>query len=232
MNLHFKRIVHRFALVCVCVCALVSAFGQESGVGYVRFVNGIGLEGRMKLSMNGEAVNAKGYQSGEYTGGVGLKVGGYDFAFEHPLLEKLERNIQVVDGETVTYIAYVKPKLDKDGEVVGRELALFELESLDEGGASVTAVSLCDQRAQLPLQFMIEGADAPVVVEVEPLKPKKVSLKRGGDFAMAFNKKVIASMTMAEPGNFAAAIFESTDKEGDPVLKAAMFLNERFSGRN
>lgn len=232
MNLHFNRIIRSFVAICVCVCSLIPASGQEVAVGYVRFVNAIGLRGSMTLSMNSEAVNAKGYESGEYTGGVGLKVGGYDFTFEHPLLKKLEKNIQVVDGETVTYIAYVKPKLDEDGVVVDRELALFELEPSEEGGASVTPVSLCDQRANLPLQFMIEGADAPVVIEVEPLKPKKVSLKRGGDFAMAFNKKVIASMTMAEPGNFAAAIFESTDKQGDPVLKAAMFLNERFSGRN
>lgn len=232
MNLHFKRLIRSFVLVCVCVCAQVPAFGQETAVGYVRFVNAIGLKGDMTLSMNGNTVNPNGYQSGEYTGGVGLKVGNYTFTFDHPLLEELEKAIQVVEGETVTYVAYVKPKLDEEGLLLGRELALHELEAAEKGGASVTALSLCDQRAILPLQFLLQGASAAVLVEVEPLKPRRVRLNRTGFFAMAFNKNVIASMTMEEPRNFAVAIFESTDKEGNPALKTAMFINEGFGGKN
>ena len=210
-----------------------SIFAQQNSVGYVRFVNAIGEKGKMVLRMNGEPVNTKGYAGGDYTGGVGLKTGKYEFTFEHPAAEEdLDLDVKIVDGVTTTYVAYLKPKKDKDGKLVAQEIAIEELEPMEPGGASVTAFSVCGERKLLPLELVTEGASKPVGIRLKPFTARKLSLNKGGDFAVAYKKKVVASMTMAEPGNFAVVLFESVNKEGEPTVRATMFLNEEFSGRN
>ena len=211
--------------------AVSPVFAVEDGVGYVRFVNAIGLDGRMTLSMNGEVMNAKGYRAGEYTGGVGLKAGDYTFIFAHPLMEKLETNLRVIDGVSVTCILYAKPKLDKNGELFGYELAAYEMEQTEKEGRSVTVVSLCVRREELPLQVMAEGAGKPLDLSVAPLKPEKVSFRRGGDFVLVFEKQVIASMTMVGRGDYVAVVYDRINERGGRTVKAALFPYVALSGR-
>lgn len=120
-----KYLVNFFLIVVFCF----ATSGADEAPGYLRLVNLIDFEGAglTNCSIAGVDVYPKGYQSGQSTGGIGLKPGNVEVVVSNPGCKAFTQNIEIVSGRTESILIYSLPEFDEDGELVGYKIEIVRL---------------------------------------------------------------------------------------------------------
>lgn len=217
MNKIYKLILFTFAALSQ------PLFAQESAVGYFRLANATGLHGKLNFLMDGADINAKGYDSGETTGSLGVAVPTVLLKAVHPLCESAEFQINLTPGEQVAVIAYVEPQKDqKTGEVKKRILKFSKLERKPKSRKkSATLLFLSVSQS-----IQIKMNDAPV--ELQTLKQTDIGFgdSRDNGVSIKVGQQEIGSLDIEESGDYAVIIFDKADGTQGCIT----FYNSRHRG--
>lgn len=213
-------------LILVLGATLACAQQAGPGVGFVRFVNAVGIEGKLDIKMEGSSVRAGGFAAGDMTGGVGLTEGSHRFGFEHPGCTGAEMQLKVEPRITRTIVLVNENKKNKEGEVVEKVLKAREFPARErDRKSSVTLYSFSSQPVLTMRGFInnkLPGQD----IVLKTGESLVINLPASGDFLLGLGQTKLLALTLEDPGHYAAVIFDDPAKAG--TVRVVYFLNETF----
>jgi hypothetical protein len=196
------------------------------GVGFVRFVNAVGVEGKLDIRMEGSSVREGGFAPGDMTGGVGLTEGSHRFAFAHPGCSGAEMQLKVEPRITRTVVLVHEEKKNKDGEVVEKMIKAREFPARErDRKSSVTLYSFSTQPVLTMRGFInnkLPGQD----IVLKTGESTVIHLPASGDFLLGLGQAKLLALTLEDPGHYAAVVFDDPAKAG--TVRVVYFLNETF----
>jgi len=217
-----------FPLIALFFALLLPAprvLAQVENVGFIRFVNAVGMKGNLDIRLAGQSVRKGGFPAGGVTGGVGLKQGSYNFSFEHPACKGLKKGMQV-DPQTTTTWLVVCEKIEKkeDGRPDEFRLVLRPLKPrASNNRASLDIVSA----SQLPMLRLLaffnkkrHGKD----IFLQPGESQNLPLPGPGEVLLGAGKVQVLRLIIEDPTHWAVILIDDPAVKGG--LRAVYFLNE------
>lgn len=201
------------------VPAATEAPAVPADMGFIRFVNAVGLAERVKLKVDGIEPNPAGYGQGEMTGTVGLSPKTYQLELEHPLLGKRTLPMDVQTGQITTIIAFKTDKPDKDAkkkvpgsppEKKGPRLACYlDTSPVGQSGAAAPELSVVQVTASASLALKV----ASTAVAVPTEKKVVVPITKGmGNFPEIHHEaKAVCLLNFTEPADKLVVFFTGDD---------------------
>jgi hypothetical protein len=209
--------------------SLPLAAQDEPQIGFIRLVNAVAAgEGNTSILVDGEDLYPDGYQLGQRTGGIGLKVGARRVTIRKDGVEEGVTTVDVALGMTTTLIAFAEKQEpeDEDDPITWKARILRLKQSDPERGYRLTVVSVC---AEKDVTFTIATA-ARRAFELKTVKrfdTTTVDLGNArGDVEVRLRetKEVLCGMSLDEPGNYVAVIYN----DADGSIKALTFYDPKF----
>jgi hypothetical protein len=215
-----------FSLLFLLACTAILQAQDGKGVGFVRFVNAVGLEGNLDIKMDGSSVRANGFAPGDLTGGVGLTEGTHNFRFLHPSCTSAEMPLKVEPRVTRTIVLVFEEKKDKDGEVKERLIKAREFTARErDRKSSVTLYSFSTQPV-LTMRGFINNKTPGLDIVLKTGESQNIALPASGDFLLGMGQTKLLALTLEDPGHYAAVIYDDPAKPG--AVRVVYFLNETF----
>lgn len=215
-----------FSIFLLFACTALLPAQEGKGVGFVRFVNAVGLEGNLDIKMDGSSVRARGFAPGDLTGGVGLAEGTHNFKFLHPLCGGVDMPLKVEPRVTRTIVLVYEEKKDKEGEVKERLIKAREFPARErDRKSSVTLYSFSNQPV-LNLRGFINNKTPGQDIVLKTGESQNIALPASGDFLLGMGQTKLLALTLEEPGHYAAVVYDDPAKPGS--VRVVYFLNETF----
>ncbi|MCX6877966.1 MAG: hypothetical protein NTW21_29745 [Verrucomicrobia bacterium] len=182
-------------------------------VGFVRIVNALAQgQDRLQLLIDGEVMNADGYQLGDVTGGIGLTPGAHQITLKRVGVRDGVTRIALVADNTVTLIPFAERVPASDDQAAHWAMRILRLKQLDpETKRTATFVSV----SQTP--------EHEVEIRAPNGKWTKVFVKRltlartpihypEGYVPLRCKSGKLPSIPVGEPGNYVVVLYD--DAEG------------------
>ncbi|MCU0794978.1 MAG: hypothetical protein MUF31_03480 [Akkermansiaceae bacterium] len=224
-----KTIFKLFAVLLFGLASQPLAAQEEPQIGFIRLVNAVAAgEGNTRILVDGEDLYPDGYQLGQRTGGIGLKVGGRRVTIRKDGIEEGVTTVDVGLGETTTLVAFAEkqePK-DEDDPITWKARILRLKQSDPERGYRLTVVSVCAEK-DVTFTIATEARRAFELKTVKRFDTTTVDLGNSrGDVEVRLRdtKEVLCGMSLDEPGNYVAVIYN--DAEGK--IRALTFYDPKF----
>lgn len=200
--------------------------GMPPDVGFFRIVNVVGAgEGNLKLTMEGKNHWPQGFKLGQRTGGIGMKAGKKEFSLSKEGCKSASRSLEVVAGETQTFVCYAEPVRDETGEIIDWELKIARLrQHTPDQGIFITVVSFCEEK-ELPVEINETASGEVVKVVVPKLKTTRAALKSGLVSAeIKVKGEVVTNVLAAKAGNYVVMLYN----EADGSKSGTVFYDPKF----
>ncbi len=197
-------------------------------VGFIRFVNAVAPgQGNTHVKIGGDEMFPKGYTLGQRTGGIGLKAGSHKISVTKQGTEPGETEVDVVNGETVTLVAFAEKLPAEDDKPERWGIRIIRLKQRDtERGFRLTMLNVSREQ-ELSVETLIQGRDKPEFAGVKRFMTSTVDLGgSGGDISVRLlrSEEILASFRPDDPGNYVLLLYEG--EEGD--LRALYFYDPKF----
>lgn len=204
-------------------------FGQRempADVGFFRIVNVVAAgEGNLKMTMEGKEYWPQGFKLGQRTGGIGMKAGKKEFVLRKDGCTGVKRSLDVVAGETQTFVCYADPVRDEEGKIIDWELKIARLrQHTPEKGLFVTLVSFCEDK-ELAIEINETASGEVVKVVVPKMKTTRAALQGGLVNAEIKHRGEVVTHVMAEKaGNYVVMLYN----DADGAKKGMVFYDPKF----
>lgn len=203
---------------------MACAHAQESPPGFIRLVNAAaGGDGNLVLSIDGEAVYAKGYKLGQTSGGIGLAAGRHRIELRKDGMKPLNETVELKAGSTVSLVVFTEKE---ESPPYAWRLRLMQMTAQEASGYRLCCLSLC-RREELSLAASVDGK-----------KPLSLPLQRGAAASLALGGQrgrvsvkvaglAAADIDLDDPGNYMLVIFDDANGQVrclsyyDPVFSRA-----------
>lgn len=190
-----------------------SVYAQEDPaagpLGFVRIVDAINKgTGPLRVSLDGEDIRPKGYQLGDATGGIGLKLGSHRLKFVREGIVEGATTVILKKDRTVTLIPFARLIPASDQKPASFEVKVLHLEQKSvETGRTVTFVSVSTS-PEVKAELMVEDGTWRSAF-VKHLKTAEIPMKSCQAFVSV---KLDGLMTTPIPvggdGNYVVVIYD------------------------
>lgn len=200
--------------------------GAPADVGFYRIVNVVAAgEGNLNLTIEGKDYWPQGFKLGQRTGAIGMKAGKKEFVLRKEGCKGAKRSLDVVAGETQTFVCFAEPVRDEDGNIIDWELRVARLrQHTPEKGIFLTIVSFCEDE-QLGLEVSERAGGAEKRVLVPKMKTTRVRMDGGLVAAEIKHRGRIVTNVMAEKaGNYVVMLYNGADG----ARKGTVFYDPKF----
>lgn len=190
-----------------------------ANLGFIRFVNAIGLPGRLKVRVDGTEASPDGFPQGEVTGSIGLLPKTYQMELEHESLGKETVQVPVQTGQIFTVIAFktekpkdpkAKPSPKGDSKKPGPRLAChLEQSVVSPPGLKDPTLTLLQLTTADSIAFKVSGTSAPARSET----PVRVPITRAmGAFPeVHLQGKAVCLLNFDAPADQLVVFFSGDD---------------------
>ncbi len=227
------RLVFCVLLFALCFPALAqqsTAPKDYSLLGYLRFVNATGHDGKLHVTLDGEDINPDGYADGFATGSVGFIPKTCQIEMRHDTLGEAKLSVTLKPGEVASVIALpVIRSKDNKGPAKGdkAETPKIELGShviSSPGYVRGGEVTVTVLQATVAEKLEVKIGSLPLTCP--KLDPATVSLGKGmGEVVpVSLGEQKLLSLNFVDPSDRVVILF--TNKDG--VLKNITLNNEVF----
>jgi hypothetical protein len=247
MHARFNRLldgsIYSFRLVCwaflSAVAALAPAFAQQQGnakvdysaLGYLRFVNATGHEGKLRVLLDGEDTNPSGYADGFSTGTVGFSPRTCQIEMRHDTLGEFKLSVTLKPGEVASVVALpvIRPQKEKapgnrDAEAEPPKVELGAQAILNPGYVRGKDITVTILQATVAEKLEVKIGSLPLVCP--KLDPATVSLGKGmgENVPVSLGEKKLLSLNFVDPSDRVVILFPN--KNG--VIQTITLNNEVF----
>ncbi len=231
----------RALLTALCALLLSPLAAQEpvsaaapkdySLLGYLRFVNATGHEGKLRVFLDGEDINPTGYADGFATGSVGFPPRTCQIELRHDTLGEFKLAVTLKPGEVASVIALPVIRPAKEDPAKAREakekppkVELGTQAIFSPGFVRGKDITVTVLQATIAEKLEVKIGSLPLTCP--KLDPATVSLGRGvGEFVpVTLGNKQLLSLNFTDPSDRVVILF--TNKDG--VLKNITLNNEVF----
>ena len=199
---------------------------MPADVGFFRIVNVVAAgEGNLKMTMEGKEYWPQGFKLGQRTGGIGMKAGKKEFVLRKDGCKGVKRSLDVVAGETQTFVCYAEPVRDEDGKIIDWELKIARLrQHTPEKGIFVTIVSFCEEK-ELAIEINETASGEVVKVAVPKMKTTRAKLASGLVSAeIKYQGEVVTNVMAEKAGNYVVMLYNAVDG----AKKGMVFYDPKF----
>jgi hypothetical protein len=235
--------IYSFKLTCwaflSAIFALAPAFAQQQGnakvdysaLGYLRFVNATGHEGKLRVLLDGEDTNPSGYADGFSTGTVGFPPRTCQIEMRHDTLGEFKLSVTLKPGEVASVVALpvIRPQKDKapgnrDAEAAPPKVELGAQAVLNPGYVRGKDITVTILQATVAEKLEVKIGSLPLVCP--KLDPATVSLGKGmgENVPISLGEKKLLSLNFVDPSDRVVILFPN--KNG--VIQTITLNNEVF----
>ena len=224
-----KTISKWLACLALWSAPLAGVAQEEPRIGFIRLVNAVAPgEGNTRILVDGEDLYPDGYELGQRTGGIGLKVGERRITIRKDGVEEGVTSVDVGLGMTTTLVAFAElQEPEEEGDPPTWKARILRLKQSDpERGYRLTVVSVC---AEKDVTFTI-ATEARRAFELKTVKRfDTTTVDLGGargdvELRLRESKEVLCGMSLDEPGNYVAVIYNDADGK----IRALTFYDPKF----
>jgi hypothetical protein len=174
-------------------------------LGYLRFVNATGFEGRLHVTLDGLEVNPAGYVTGQATGAVGFTPGPCRIAIRHETLGELKVSLELKAAVITTVVMLpLVEKEPKAGEAPNVELLHHVLESSVSAKGRAPTLTILQTTPEETMELKV-GNQTWVA---KRMKPDSIMLNGVGEFAsVTVGGKSLATLNFTDPADQVLVIF-------------------------
>ena len=202
-----------------------------STLGYLRFVNATGYEGKLQVTLDGEDINPGGYADSTATGSVGFPPKTCQIEMRHDTLGEFKLSVTLKPGEVASVIALPVIRPAKK-EVANSPDAATEPPKVELGGQTLFspgyvrggAISVTVLQATVAEKLEVKIGSLPLTCP--KLEPATVGLGKGigESVPVSIGEQKLLTLNFVDPSDRIVILFP--DKEG--VLKNITLNNEVF----
>ncbi len=194
----------------------------NEALGYIRFVNATGHDGKLRVTFDGIDVNPVGYTTGQATGAVGFPPKSALIGFRHDTLGETQVTVTLKPGTVTAVLAL--PLIEKDpkpGQEPKIELTHHIVESPASSRGRAPVLTILQTTALETMELKVAGQTC----AVGRLKPESLTLANVGEFAaVSLGGQNVATLNFTDPADQVLVLF--TNDKG--VLKQVSFSNQAY----
>lgn len=197
-------------------------------VGFVRVISLLNASrGKTHIIIDGSNIYPAGYDSGQKTGGIGLKVGPHTISLHQQGLPPVTAQFTLNRGETLTWIGYAEKVVSNspNDPPLWRNQLLPVKQSDSESGDHLILVSLCPQD-EIQLQIQTPQNLRAQTTRLKRLLPNRLDLSMPKtEFALKIDDTIISHVSLEDPGNYQILLY--ADEAGK--IRALSFDSPNFT---
>ena len=193
-----------------------SVYAQEDPaavpLGFIRVVDAINKgTGPLRVSLDGEDIRPKGYQLGDATGGIGLKLGSQRLKFVREGIVEGATTVILKKDRTVTLIPFARLIPASDQKPSSFEVKVLHLEQKSvETGRTVTFVSV-SASPEVKAELMAEDGTWRSAF-VKHLKTAEIPMKSSQAFvSVKLDGLLTTPIPVGGDGNYVVVIYDDAD---------------------
>lgn len=230
------------SLVCVllmAIFALSPVAAQQQGnpktdysaLGYLRFVNATGHEGKLRVLLDGEDTNPGGYTDGFSTGSVGFIPKTCQIEMRHDTLGEFKLSVTLKPGEVASVVALpvIRPQKDKapgnrDAKATPPKVELGAQAILNPGYVRGKDITVTILQATVAEKLELKIGSLPLVCP--KLDPATIHLGKGmgENVPVSLGEKKLLSLNFVDPSDRVVILFPNKDG----VIQTITLNNEVF----
>ena len=224
-----KTISKIFAATLCIFASMLLAIGKEASpeVGFLRIINAIAPgNGTTRVLIDGEDLFLKGYQLGQWSGGIGLAAGPHTVTLQKNGVESGTTKVDLKSGETISLIGFAEkiPATDEDAPPRWMTKILRLKQSDPERGFRMTLLSVCDLD-EVKVDAIIPGKKDITTAHVKRLSNAVIDLGSTRSEAMVkVGDGIITTVSPDEPGNHVVVLYQDADGK----IRALTFFDPKF----
>lgn len=233
--------------LCALLFALCPAFGQQepespsrpanagktdySTLGYLRFVNATGHDGKLHVLLDGQDTNPPGYPDKTATGSVGFPPRTFQIEMRHDILGEFKLTVTLKPGEVTSVIALPVIRPEKEGADGVRDTS-EKAPKVELGAHAITSpgyvrgkdLSVTVLQATIAEKLEVKIGNLPLICP--KLDPATVSLGKGigENVPVSVGENKLISLNFVDPSDRVVIVFPNKDG----VLQTITLNNEVF----
>jgi hypothetical protein len=211
------------ALFFLIVSTVLSAQEQQPEVGFLRFVNAIGLRGNLHIKAEAVPLREEGFPPGGKTGGIGFLKGSHSYAFKHESCEEVVMPLPVDPNTTRTIVVVFEEKKDKENKVTARRIKTNVLPAREDDGKSSVTVYSFSRREVLSLKAFINSKAPGVDITLKFGESSSFDLPPAASFNLGIGQRRLMGLSLQEPGHYAVVLYD--DPSTPDGIGSTHFLN-------
>lgn len=194
----------------------------NEALGYIRFVNATGRDGKLFVTFDGFNTNPAGYISGQATGAVGFPPKACAIEMKHDTLGEAKTTVTLKPGTVTAVLALpLLEKNPKPGEEPKIELTSHVIESPASTRGRPPVLTILQTTHMETMELKVAGQTCAVA----PFKPESLTLGNVGEFApVNLGDNRVATLNFTDPAD-QVLVFFLTDQG---LLRQVSFSNQAY----
>lgn len=179
-------------------------------IGFVRIISLLSAgTGKTHISIDGSDIYPAGYDLGQKTGGIGLRIGPHSIKLHRQDLPPITAQFTLNRGETLTWIGYAeKVESNQPNDPPVWKTRLLPVKQSDsESGYHLILVSLCPQD-EIQLQIQTPQNLRAQTTCLKRLLPTRLNLSMPKtEFTLKIDDTILSHVSLEDPGNYQIVLY-------------------------